>query len=119
MKDKTKYGILTVCAVACCVVPPFIVTLMQFPIWINEPKMVISGIAVMLIFFSCLPFFKQIKEYFKSPSSTVLWIIVFVLLCVMRRIIDQMVYVAAAGLIGNIIGEAFFVWRKKYKEEDK
>lgn len=116
MRTKTKYNILTVAAVACCVLPPFVMTLSKFPIWVNEPKMVVSGVALLLIFFSCIPFFKQIKEYFKSPSATVLWIVVFVLLCIFRHIINELVYVAAAGLAGNIFGEALFMWRKKYKE---
>ena len=119
MKNKTKYSILTVVAVACCVAPPFITTLSKFPIWVNEPKMIVSGIALLLIFFSCLPFLKQIREYFKSPSATVLWIITFTLLCLFRHIIDELIYVAAAGLIGNVIGEAFFLWRGRYKDRNE
>ena len=72
---------------------------------------------MLFIFFSCLPFLRQIKEFFKSPSATVLWIIVFVLLMILKSIINEMLFVTAAGLFGNIIGEIFFALRKRYKEE--
>lgn len=119
MTDRSKYNIFTVLAVACCVLPPLITTLCQFPVWVESPKMVVSGICVLFIFFSCLPFIRQIKEFFKSPSATVLWIIVFAALMVLKSIINQMLYVTAAGLIGNCIGEIFFSIRKRYKEDDR
>ena len=119
MTDRSKYNIFTVLAVGFCVLPPLITTLCQFPVWVESPKMVVSGICVLFIFFSCLPFIRQIKKFFKSPSATVLWIIVFAALMVLKSIINQMLYVTAAGLIGNCIGEIFFSVRKRYKEDDR
>ncbi|MCQ2770399.1 MAG: hypothetical protein MJ236_01185 [Clostridia bacterium] len=120
MSASIKKLILTICGLAAAIAPPFIATILQFPTWTEEPKATISGVAILLIFFSCLPFWNQIKAYFKgSPSVTLLWIIVFVLLMLLKNIINEMLYVCVAGLAGNMVSEIFFMIRKNIKDELK
>lgn len=121
MGASMKKLILTVCGLASAIAPPLVTTILQFPIWTEEPKATISGLAILLIFFSCLPFWNQIKAYFKgSPSVTLLWIIVFVALMLLKNIINEMLYVCVAGLLGNMISEIFFYVRdNKIKETNE
>ncbi len=109
MKNATKGKIIKAAAVSVDVLVPLIATITQFPIWIEQSgEATISGLFLMLAFFSCLPFVKQIKEYMKSPSVMVLWCIIYVLLTVLKNIINQMVVVCFAGLIANAIGAAIY-----------
>ena len=117
MKNNTKYIILSCVAFAVSVLPPLIATVMQFPIWIEQSsEATVSGIAVLLIFFSCLPFYKAIINYFKTPSAPVVWICICALMYVMKSIAEQMFIVSCVGAISNLIGMVCFRWRTKYKE---
>ena len=117
MTNKAKYIILTCVALLISVVPPLIVTAMQFPIWIkNSSEATVSGFAVVLIFFSCLPFYKAIINYFKSPSAPVVWIVICVFMYLMKSIAEQMFLVSCVGAISNLVGMICFRWRNKYKE---
>lgn len=120
MSASIKKLLLTISGLVAAIAPPFVVTILQFPTWTEEPKATISGVAILLIFFSCLPFWNQIKAYLKgSPSVTLLWIVVFVLLMLLKNIINEMLYVCVAGLAGNMVSEIFFMIRKNIKDEMK
>ncbi|MCQ2436013.1 MAG: hypothetical protein MJ101_03810 [Clostridia bacterium] len=113
-----KSGFLTAVGTAMCVIPPLVATLCQFPVWVNSTAATVSGVALLCIFFSCLPFLKQLREYFKSPSAIVVWIVVFVLIMVMRSRIDHGLIVSAAGLIGDCLGGILFAAARAVKRED-
>ena len=113
MQNKTKGKIIKASAVGLDVVPVAIATLVQFPIWINrDAKSTVSGMFVLTMCLACIPFYKQIKEWFKSPSAWLMWTIVFVAMVVLRNIIDEMLPVCFVGLICNTAGEFIYQYGK-------
>jgi phosphatidylserine synthase len=118
MKNKTKGKCIRAAAMVLCVGAPFGATLSQFPVWINaSDKATVSGLFLVMAFLSCLPFIKQIKEYFKSPASWVVWTIVLVAFVAIRNIIDQMIFVCIVGLAANILGMIMFKIGDSVKEK--
>ena len=109
MKNSTKGKIIKSSAVVLDVSVPFIATLTQFPLWVERSSdATMSGLFLMLAFFSVLPFLKQLKAYFKSPSVLVVWAIILVFLICIRNIIDEMLIVSFAGLTSNLIGAGIY-----------
>lgn len=120
MKNSTKGAILKTIAVGIDVGVPLAATLTQFPLWVEQSaEATMSGLCLVLLGISVLPFLKQLKEYFKSPSAWVVWGIIFVLLLMLRNIIDQILIVSFAGLISNAIGAGIYNIGKAIEEKDK
>lgn len=95
--------------IAIDVIPALIATCTQFPVWIDRSSTAtVSGLAILLIFFSCLPFLRQIKEYFKSPSAPVLWGVILALFIILQNIMDEMIAVCFVGTVSNIIGSIIY-----------
>lgn len=109
MKNATKGKILRGCAVAIDVAAPLAATMTQFPVWIEQSsEATMSGLFLTFALISCIPFLKQIKEYFKSPSVWVIWTILFVLLIALRNIINEMIIVCFVGTVANIVGVGIY-----------
>ena len=108
-------------AVGIDVIVPLVATLSQFPIWIEQSAdATVSGLFLLFAMLSCIPFLKQIKEYFKSPSAWVIWAILLVVFIALQNIIAQMVVISLAGLIGNLIGMGIYkVGESMCKSENK
>ncbi|MBR2342993.1 MAG: hypothetical protein IKA64_01920 [Clostridia bacterium] len=119
MRRQTKYAILNISALLLCIAPPAAVTLIQFPLWVEKGRgATVSGLAVFLLFICAIPFFRTLKEYFKSPSAKMIWFVSLLVLWLLRTIIDEMVIVCAVGFVSNCIGALFFKWRDKYKASE-
>ena len=109
MTNKTKGRILKVIALTIDVSVPLAATLSQFPLWVEKsPEATMSGLFILFAFLSCLPFIKQIKDYFRSPSIWVVWVVLLVLFICLRSIIDQMVVVCFFGAVSNVIGAGIY-----------
>ena len=109
MTKATQGKIVKGAAVALDVGAPLIATISQFPAWVDEsPEATVSGLFLMLAFLSVIPFFKQIKSYFKSPAIWVVWSLIFVVLLVLRNILDGMIIVCFVGMIANILGAGIY-----------
>ncbi len=105
MRNITKGAIIKGCAVCLDVFVPLAATFVQFPIWVERSsEATMSGLFLVLALVSALPFLKQIKAYFKSPSVWVIWIVLFALFVCLKNIIDEMIVVCFAGMLANIIG---------------
>lgn len=109
MKNKTKSNIIKCIALTLDILPPFIATLTQFPVWIeHSAKATVSGLVLLLACLCCMPCINYIKKFIESPSIPIVWLIVFVLLTLLNNIIDQMIVVAFVGVISNTIGSVLF-----------
>ena len=105
MQRTTIGKIFKIFALVLDVGAPLAATMSQFPVWVDRSAdATISGMFVLFAFLSAIPFFKQIKEYFKSPSAWVMWCIIFVSLIALRAIIDEILVICAIGALANIIG---------------
>lgn len=114
---KIVYVIGMICAVA----PPLIAFVDNFPIMTEENyKQSVSWFAVAMIAICCIPFWRKIKEYLKSPDTMVLWLVVFVIFSASKNLINGMIIVSFCGFVGNLAAKAlFFASRKIEPAEDK
>ena len=105
MSDAVKSRILKITALGIDISAPLIATLTQFPVWIaTSAEATVSGVVLLLAFFSCIPFLKQVKGFLKSPSIPIVWLMMFVMLTLLNNIIGQMIIVCFVGVISNTIG---------------
>lgn len=115
MQRTTKGKVLKVSALALDVGAPLAATISQFPIWVDRSAgATVSGLFVLFAFLSAIPFLRQIKAYFKSPSAWVMWCIIFVALIALRAIIDEILVICAIGALANIIGAGLYKLGDKY-----
>ncbi len=118
MKNKTKGTIIKWVSIVFCVASPLAATLSQFPVWIaTSDRATISGIVVVLLFISCLPFIRVIKEKLKSPAAWLVWTILAVLTILLANIIFQMRFVCIVGAVSNGIGALLFKWAERLIEK--
>lgn len=104
MNNKTKGTVIRWTTTAMCIGAPLTATLLQFPVWIAaSDKATMSGTFVILAAICSIPFFKQIKEYMKSPAAWVMWGVMFGAFIALRAIIDQMVIVCGIGFAANVL----------------
>lgn len=105
----TKGKALKIFAVLLDVLAPLIATLTQFPVWVaRSSEATMSGMFIILALISCIPFLKQIKEYFKSPAAWAVWLVIFVVFILINNIIDEMIAVSFVGLVANLIGTVIY-----------
>ena len=118
MKNKTKGNIIKWVSIVLCVAAPLAATLSQFPVWIaTSDRATISGIAVVLLFLSCLPFIRVIREKLKSPAAWLVWTILAVLTILLANIIYQMRFVCIVGAVSNGIGALLFKLTDRIKNK--
>lgn len=118
MKNVTKGKIIKTVAICIDVVVPLIATITQMPIWVDmSAEATISGLFVIFATLSIIPFLKQLKEFFKSPSAWIMWCVLFVITMALRSIITQMVIVCFWGMVANIIGAAVYKYGSYVQEQ--
>lgn len=111
MTNNVKGKLLKGTAIAIDAGVPLTVAATQFPIWVEKSAgATVSGLFLIFAALACIPFFRQIKAWFKSPSAPVLWSVMFILMIVLRNIVDQMVIVCFFGMISNIAGSGLYKW---------
>ena len=102
---KIVYAVGMICAV----VPPLIAFLDNFPVLTEQNYgQAVSWFAVAMIAVCCIPFWRRIKEYFKSPDTAVPWLVSFIVFTAVKNLIDGMIIVTFWGLIGNLIAKGLF-----------
>ena len=120
MSNTLKSRALKSTALVIDVLPPFIATLVQFPVWVEQSAdATISGIFLVLAFFSCIPFIKQIKAFIKSPSVPIMWLVMFIFLTALNNIINEMIVVCFVGTISNTIGTLVYKLGDSVNREDE
>lgn len=120
MTRATRGKIVKGAAIALDVGAPLIATLTQFPVWVNKSsEATVSGLFLMLALVSVIPFFRQIKEYIKSPAVWVLWTVVFGMMIVLRSILDEIIIVCFVGMVANILGAGIYNVGKIIGGEEK
>ena len=109
MSNTLKGRLIIALALIFDILPPFIATIAQFPVWVEtSAEATVSGLFIVLAFLSCIPLLKHIKAFIKSPSIPIVWLIIFIVLSALNNIIDQMIVVCFVGLISNTIGAVIY-----------
>ena len=105
MKTTTKGKVIKAAGLGIDVLGPLAATLSQFPVWIEKSSAAtISGMFLVFALLACVPLFKQIKEWMKTPSVPVMYTIGAVIFISLREIIDQMAMICIIGAVSNGIG---------------
>lgn len=119
MTNKTKGKAIKISALCLDVAAPLIATATQFPIWVEKSSAAtMSGLFLIFAMLSAIPFMKQIKTYFKSPSAWSMWCIIFVLATLVRNIIDQAVVICFVGLVANLAGAGLHKLGEKIESKE-
>ena len=120
MTNRTKGKILKVTAVTIDVSVPLAATITQFPFWVEKSsEATMSGLFLVFAFLSCLPFIKQIKAFFHSPSVWVVWVVFLVMLVCLRSIINEMIIVCFWGVLANMLGSVLYNIGKRTTDKSR
>jgi hypothetical protein len=104
---------------ALSILPPAISTLLYFPVWRQAGGVyLLSGMALLLLLVSVIPFMRFIKEWLKSPSAIFIWTVIYILFFALSKIAEQVTVIAFFGLVGNILGAIFFRLSKRGDMKD-
>lgn len=119
----TRRILIKALGVTVCVCPVCVVILSYFPLWINKADAcVLSGLALCLLLIAMIPFYKQITRILKSPSSYVLWFIIFVIFFFLSKIADEMTIISFVGFLSNLVGAIIFklgaIWEAREKANE-
>lgn len=105
MKRTTKGHILYYIGLAVSIIAPLIAAATQFPVWTQTvPGTQIGGMFIFVAILCVIPLFNHLKIALKSPSSCLLWTIIFVCTWALSNIIDELVIVSLVGAIANYVG---------------
>lgn len=120
MKRKTASKLIYVIGMMGAIGAPAISFLSKFPV-LKEHNydQAVSWFAVLILALCCVPFFKKIRELFKSPDATVMWLVIFILIAVIEPIVAGIKLVAFCGVCGNLFGKLMFFISKKISGEVK
>jgi hypothetical protein len=100
-----------------CIVPPIIAVLEYFPLWLSDSESTLSVFSVVLLVLCCLPFWKQIKAYFKgTPAAWVIWLIITVIFKALAEISGDIGNVAFIALLSNLVGGLIFRLEKRIRK---
>ena len=121
MSDKVKYHLLDIVARIGAVIPPLVTSLYFFPEWIRKSSgATFSGMALVVFLVLMIPMWRKVFDAIKGirvtdASMPVFWIVFCGVLFVLRSIVDRMLYIGLAGLLGSMISAGICVARNKYR----
>lgn len=105
-RARLALKILSLCV---SIIPPLAAVLMCFPVWLEQGSTkTVSGLCLLLICLCLIPFYRQIKEYFRSPSAVMIWLVICVAMTLIRNIMDQMLLVSYVALFSNALGSFIY-----------
>lgn len=111
-----KYNLWKGLSTVSTVGTPIITLAVQYKMFYNRPQTAISAAGIFAILIALLFFKDKIAENWKMPSPLVLSIIFFVLIQLIRSIIDPIEVVCIATMIACGADEIFF--KRFYKNEE-
>ena len=116
MSNRTKEITLTAIALAVSILPPLLVTVTQFPVWVEKSaEATVSGTVCFIGMLCLIPLYKKILAMLKTPSAPILWTVLAAFMYIMKSIADEMFIVSCVGAISNVVGWALFKWRDLYR----
>ena len=119
VKRKTAAKLIYAIGMVGAVGAPAVSFLFKFPILKeNNYDQAVSWFAIMMLALCCIPFFKKIREYFKSPDSSVMWGCIFLIFALIEPIVASIKLVAFCGLLGNLFAKLMFFISKKIDGEE-
>lgn len=102
---RSKAVVLSVLGYALCILPPAVAVLEHFPVWLSkDERSAFSALGLCLLFLCCLPFWKALKAWLRTPSVWRMWLFLFLLLWLGRPLAEGLIAVSFSGAVGSIAG---------------
>ena len=109
MKRGLRSAVIWLLGMLLSVLPPAISTLLYFPLWqYKGAAYIISGGVVLLLSVSAIPLIRALRDWLRSPSAYVIWLLVFLMFFSLSLVAEQMCVISFAGFIGNLLGAICF-----------
>ena len=109
--------IFNILGYAFCILPCAAATLMHFPLWFTNRAQSVSVIALILLCLSLIPLWRTLKRRFFTPAPWALWLSAFVLLTLLRNIVNGIWTVSFVALGGSLIGALCFAAAKHFSQK--
>ena len=123
MSNSVKYKLYDVGARLVAVLPPAVVTLCHFPLFVAKSSdATFSGITLLMLLICMIPFWRKIgemKKFLFSASTPVLWLICFGIFYFLAEIASTVVYISLAGLGGSCASAVLVRIGKRYAPIEK
>lgn len=117
--NPLRQTLLRAIGICFSVIPPAVCTLLYFPIFAeSSPDKLLSLGTLLLLIIAFLPLTRILSAKLKSPSATLIWLIIFLLFYTLSKISDEMIVISFFGFIGNLLGSVFFRLGKKVKTNE-
>ena len=117
--NPLRQTLLRAIGICFSVIPPAVCTLLYFPIFAeSSPDKLLSLGTLLLLIIAFLPLTRILHAGLKSPSATLIWLIIFLLFYTLSKISDEMIVISFFGFIGNLVGSVFFRLGKKVKTNE-
>ena len=117
--NPLRQTLLRAIGICFSVIPPAVCTLLYFPIFAkSSPDKLLSLGTLLLLIIAFLPLTRILHAKLKSPSATLIWLIIFLLFYTLSKISDEMIVISFFGFIGNLVGSVFFRLGKKVKTNE-
>ena len=102
-----------------CTIPPVAVTLHYFPIWYreNQFEVVIPTVAILCFCFCAIPLLRWLRGKIKTPAAWMVWTLMFVVLFLLEKVIDEVIIISGVGAVGNVLGA--LLWKISSKGEGR
>lgn len=105
MKKTTKGHLLYYTGLAVSILAPLITAATQFPVWTEKVGGTqVGGMFILVAIICMIPLYKHLNISLKSPSSLSIWLTLSLILWALSKVVDQLLIVCVAGLIGNAVG---------------
>ena len=119
MGKNVKSLLCKILGYALCIVPAFVCTLFQFPLWVQDKNSCLSLLSLFLLCLCILPLWRMIKEGLKSPSAWKLWLILLILFTVVEHIIVGLRVIALVACPTSALGAVFFRLAKQNETKEE
>lgn len=115
MSKRTKAMLLHALGLLICIVPPALAVLEYFPILSETPEKQISTFGALMLALCCVPFWRTVKAFLRSPSAWKVWLVILLASYLLNAIVSEMIVISAIGLVSGIVGCAVFRLERWYR----
>lgn len=117
MQSSTKATILKLAGLILSIVPPAACALFYFPLWLGERASALSVMSIMVLSLCSIPFWRVIKQAFRSPSAWMLWLVIFLFTSLFESICAGLRVVALVGCLAGAVGALLFYFARRVGEK--